>query len=60
MNTHTGVAMSIGWGLNHCRSSKQKINKKSSTEAEVVGLSDYVPFNISIRLFMEAQGHPLK
>ena len=33
---------------------------KSSTEAEVFNRSDYVPFNISILLFMEAQVYPLK
>ena len=53
-------AMSLRWGLIHCISPKQKLNTKSSTEAKVVELSDYVPFNISIRIFMEAQGYPLK
>ena len=41
----------------HCKFSKQKINTKSSTEAKVVGLSDYLPYNIWIFLFMIAQGY---
>ena len=34
MRSQTGGAMSFGWGLIHGRSSKQKLNTKSSTEAE--------------------------
>ena len=45
--------MSAVWGLIHCRPLKLKLNKTSLIEAEVARLSDYVPFNISIRLFME-------
>ena len=36
------------------------MNTKRSTEAEVVRLSDYVPFDISARLFMKLQGYLLK
>ena len=55
MKIHTGGEISLVWGLIQCRSSKQDLNTKSSIEAEVVGLSDYVPFNILIRLLIEAQ-----
>ena len=41
----------------HGKSSKQKLNTKSSTEAEVVGTSDYVPYNIHITMFMKHQGY---
>jgi len=34
-----------------CQSSKQKVNTKSSTEAEVVGSSDYLPSTIWARMF---------
>ena len=57
---HNGGAMSLGWGLIHCRPSKQKLNTKSSTEPEVIGLSDCVIFNISIHIFVKSQGYPLK
>ena len=42
------------------KSSKQKLNTKSSTELELVGFSDYVPYTIWIRNFLEAQGYKLK
>ena len=46
MRSQTGGAMSFGLGLVHGRSSKQKLNTKSSTEAEVVGVSEYLTYNI--------------
>ena len=46
MRSQTGGAMSFGRGLVHGRSSKQKLNTKSSTEAEVVGVGEYLPYNI--------------
>jgi len=53
--------------LDHCYgnlfvSAKQKLNTKSSTtEAEVVGASDYyLPNCIWTRMFMEAQGYKMK
>ena len=52
--------MSFGLGMIHARSSKQKLNTKSSTESEIVGLSEYIPYNIWINNFMEAQGYDLK
>ena len=42
------------------KSSKQKLNTKSSTEAEVVGASDYVPNSIWAAHFLEHQGYVLK
>ena len=60
MKSHTGGVMSFGRGVIHARSNKQKLNTKSSTEAEVVGVSDYLPFNIWVRMFMEDQGYKLK
>ena len=44
----------------HCKSSKQKLNTKSSTEAELVGMSEYLPCNLWARMFMEEQGYKLK
>ena len=52
--------MSFGLGLVHCRSGKQKLNTKSSTESEVVGTSNYVPYNVYLKNFIEAQGQVLK
>ena len=52
--------MSLGTGVIHTRSTKQKLNTKSSTEADVVGTSDYMPYNIWLRNFMKVQGYELK
>ena len=46
MRSHTGGCMSFGLGTLHARSTEQKLNTKSSTETEIVGMSDYLPFNI--------------
>ena len=59
MRSHTGGLMSFGRGMIHCRSSKQKLNAKSSTEAEVVGVSEYIPFNLWLTMFLKEQGYGL-
>lgn len=46
---HTGGAMSFGKGVVHVRAGKQKLNVKSSTEAEIVGMSHYLPYNVFIK-----------
>lgn len=43
MKSHTGGIMSLGIGGLVPKSGKQKLNTKSSTEAELVGASDYLP-----------------
>ena len=49
--------MSMGLGVTHCRSSKKIFNAKISTEAELVGASDYFPYNIWYVIFMHHQGY---
>ena len=60
MRSQTGGAISLGLGVLHCKSSKQKLNVKSSTEAELIGASNYVPYNIWILMFLSAQGYVIK
>jgi hypothetical protein len=60
MKSHTGGVVSFGRGAIMCKSTKQKINTKSSTEAEVVGASDFLPSTIWARYFLEAQGYELQ
>ena len=42
MRGHTGGLMSFGSGIIHHKSSKQRLNSKSSTESELIGASDYI------------------
>ena len=60
MRSQTGGAMSFGSGLVHGRSSKQKLNTKSSTEAEVVGVSEYLPYNMWMVNFLKQQDYEVK
>jgi hypothetical protein len=55
MRSHTGAVLSIGQGAMMSMSSKQKINTKSSTEAELVGVDDAMNFVVWIQLFMGEQ-----
>jgi hypothetical protein len=43
MKGHTGGVMSLGTGILHGKSSKQKLNTRSTTESELVGVSEYFP-----------------
>ena len=56
MKSNTGVFVSFSYGLVHCKSSKQKTNTKRFTESKVVGVSNYLLYNIFICIFMVAQG----
>jgi hypothetical protein len=48
--------MSLGRGSIIGISKKQKINTRSSTEAELVGVDDVAPQMLWARYFMEEQG----
>ena len=58
MKSHTGGVMSYGRGGFMCKSNKQKTTMKSSTHAEMVGVSDYLPNTIWVTHFMREQGYP--
>ena len=55
--SHTGATLSFGKGSVYSMSSKQKLNTRSSTEAELVGINDVLSMILSTRLFLEAQGY---
>ena len=57
--SHTGTVISLGRGPVLVKSVKQKINTKSSTEAELVGLSDSMSVIIWCRNFLEEQGYKM-
>jgi hypothetical protein len=58
--SHTGGAVLFGRGAVMCKSAKQKLNTKSSTEAKLVGTSDYLPYPVWGKKFLEGQGYFLK
>ena len=60
MKSHTGGVMSFGTGCIICKSAKQKLNTKSSTEAEFVGASDYLLNTMWVKMFLEAQGYSIQ
>ena len=55
--SHTGGIMMIGKGAVYSTSTKQKINTKSSTEAELVAVDDVIGQVIWTKKFLEAQGY---
>ena len=60
MRGYTGGVISFGHGIVHIKASEKKINVKSSTECELVGLSEYVPYSLWLGNFLEEKGYKLK
>jgi hypothetical protein len=56
MKSHTGGMMTLGKGATYGTSTQQKINTKSSTEAELLGVNDVMPQVLWTKYWMEAQG----
>jgi hypothetical protein len=50
----------MGKGYVYATSVKQKLNTKSSTEAELVGVDDGMPQILWTRYFVEAQGYEVR
>ena len=49
----------MGYGTMGEKYLKQKLNAKSSTKTEVIGVSDYMPHNIWLTNFLCAQGYEM-
>ena len=60
MRRHTGVLLTMGVGVIQGKASKQKLNTKSSTETEIVGAIDYIPWSVWTKRFLEGQGYILR
>ena len=54
--SHTGATMTLGSGSVISKSTKQKLNTRSSTEAELVDVNNAMSIILWTRLFLEAQG----
>jgi hypothetical protein len=57
MRSHTGAVLTLGRGAANTISMKQKLNTRSSTEAELVAADDIVVQAMWTRNFLEAQGY---
>jgi hypothetical protein len=57
MRSQTGAIMSLGKGAVYSSSMRQKLNTRSSTEAELVGVDDAMGMIQWTRLFLTAQGY---
>jgi hypothetical protein len=60
MKGHTGVVMTMGKGAAYSSSSKQKINTRSSTETELVGVNNVLGQVLWTQYFLEGQGYMVK
>jgi Reverse transcriptase (RNA-dependent DNA polymerase) len=58
--SHTGAVMTMGEGSLQTISRKQKLNTRSSTESELVGVDDVSTMILWTKLFLEAQGLEIK
>ena len=54
--SHTGAVMTYGGGAIISMSKKQKLNTRSSTEAELVGADDAATMILWTKIFLESQG----
>jgi len=60
MRSHMGVAMIFGISVFSSDSKMQKLNTKSSTDAEIMAVSNFLPKVIYMHLFMEVQEYPIR
>jgi len=58
--SQSGMVISLGQGVVHASSKKQKLVGKSSTEAELIAVSDMLPQVIWTREFLMEQGYEVK
>ena len=57
MRGHTCGGLTMGTGFPVSTSTKQKLNTRSSTETEIVGVDDLMPAVLWSRLFLEGQDY---
>jgi hypothetical protein len=60
MKSHTGSTFSLGKGMIVSDSTKQKVNSRSSTQAELIAVDDRIGKVLWTKRFIEAQGFEVK
>ena len=55
MRSHKIGAISMGYGIIHWKLLKYRINYKSSTKAKLVGIIEYIPYNLWFIIFLKEQ-----
>ena len=55
MRSHTGGSISMGHRVLQEKVSVQRLNAKISTDAELVGVSEYLPYNLWLIIFLHGQ-----
>eukprot|EP00957_Ditylum_brightwellii_P166604 12682209-Ditylum_brightwellii.AAC.1 len=55
MQSHTGGTMMVGKGAVFSTFTKQKLNTRSSMEAELVRMNNIMPWTFWMQYFLEAQ-----
>lgn len=58
--SHTGSVLTMGGGAIQSQSMKQKINSRSTCEAELIGTDDALAQILWTRLFLEDLGYPVE
>ena len=56
MRGQTGGHISMVHGVLHEKASVQRLNTKSSMEAELFGVSSYMPYNLCLMIFFHGKG----
>ena len=60
LKSHTGACMTLGRGMLINYSTKQKVNSRSSTEAELNGVDDKISKILWVSKFIESQGFTIE
>ena len=60
MRNHSNSLITVGKGVIHIKTNKQKLNTKCSTITELVAANDYIPWTVWITKVLFEQGYAVK
>ena len=55
--SHNGGAKYTGHGVLHKKASEKRLNTKISTEAKLVGMNEYLTYNLWLVFFLHIKGY---